>query len=76
MTYAFDQSPCPRCGETAVADFVDNGVGMQQCGPFSCEACGWTEPPPFYPNGQPMFTPDGMMLDEDGNRSIFDDVDL
>ena len=28
-----------------------------------------------YPNGQPMFAPDGMMLDEDGNRSIFDDVD-
>lgn len=28
-----------------------------------------------YPNGQPMFAPDGMMLDEHGNRSIFDDVD-
>jgi hypothetical protein len=28
-----------------------------------------------YPNGQPMFAPDGMMLDENGNRSIFDDVD-
>lgn len=28
-----------------------------------------------YPNGRPMFTPDGMMLDEEGNRSIFDDVD-
>jgi hypothetical protein len=28
-----------------------------------------------YPNGNPMFTPDGMMLDPDGTRSIFDDVD-
>ena len=32
-------------------------------------------PPPVYPNGQPMFAKDGMMLDENGNRSIFDDVD-
>lgn len=28
-----------------------------------------------YPNGAPMFAPDGMMLDDQGNRSIFDDVD-
>jgi hypothetical protein len=28
-----------------------------------------------YPNGQPMFDDDGMMLDKKGNRSIFDDVD-
>jgi hypothetical protein len=28
-----------------------------------------------YPNGRPMFAPDGMMLDDQGNRSIFDDVD-
>lgn len=29
-----------------------------------------------HPNGNPMFAPDGTMLDEHGNRSIFDDVDL
>jgi len=29
----------------------------------------------FYPNGAPMFAKDGMMLDDQGNRSIFDDVD-
>lgn len=29
----------------------------------------------FYPNGNPMFAPDGMMLNDDGTRSIFDDVD-
>lgn len=28
-----------------------------------------------HPNGAPMFAPDGMMLDDQGNRSIFDDVD-
>lgn len=28
-----------------------------------------------YPNGAPMFAADGMMLDENGNRSIFDDID-
>lgn len=28
-----------------------------------------------YPNGRPMFSWDGTMLDHNGNRSIFDDVD-
>lgn len=28
-----------------------------------------------YPNGAPMFSPSGTMLDEHGNRSIFDDID-
>ncbi len=28
-----------------------------------------------YENGQSMFSADGTMLDEQGNRSIFDDVD-
>lgn len=29
-----------------------------------------------YPNGAPMWNADGsMMLDENGNRSIFDDID-
>ena len=34
---------CPRCGEWAVADHVDNGIGMERCGPYYCEACGWVE---------------------------------
>ena len=29
----------------------------------------------IHPNGQPKFSPNGAMLDENGNRSIFDDVD-
>ena len=28
-----------------------------------------------HPNGAPMWAPDGTSLDEDGNRSIFNDVD-
>ena len=28
-----------------------------------------------YENGAPMFSEDGTMLDENGNRSIFDDID-
>lgn len=28
-----------------------------------------------YPNGNPKFADDGTLLDEQGNRSIFDDVD-
>lgn len=28
-----------------------------------------------HPNGKPMFAKDGMMLDDKGNRSIFDDID-
>jgi rubredoxin len=41
----FDEIVCPSCEKIARADFVDNGVGMQQCGPFHCEACGWVEHP-------------------------------
>lgn len=29
----------------------------------------------LYPNGAPRYAPDGMMLDQSGNRSVFDDVD-
>ena len=28
-----------------------------------------------HPNGAPKWSPDGTLLDENGNRSIFDDVD-
>lgn len=30
---------CPYCGTICRADFVDIGVGMQQCGPFHCNNC-------------------------------------
>lgn len=33
------------------------------------------EPPATHPNGAPLFAPDGTMLDDKGNRSVFDDVD-
>lgn len=34
---------CPYCGALCCADFVDIGVGYQQCGPFHCERCGASE---------------------------------
>ncbi len=34
---------CPYCKALCCADFVDVGVGMVQCGPFHCEACGASE---------------------------------
>lgn len=31
---------CPYCGyEKCEADFVDNGVGNQQVGPYGCPEC-------------------------------------
>lgn len=35
--------PCPYCGHRCRADFVDIGVGFQQCGPYHCEQCGASE---------------------------------
>jgi hypothetical protein len=43
MTAWGEEMKCPDCGEWTHADFVDNGVGMQRCGPYGCERCGWVE---------------------------------
>lgn len=34
---------CPYCKEEMEADFVDIGIGMQQCGPYHCQSCGASE---------------------------------
>lgn len=34
---------CPFCNALCCADFVDIGVGYQQCGPYVCERCGASE---------------------------------
>lgn len=34
---------CPICGQQAECDEVDNGVGMQQVGPYGCPDCLWVE---------------------------------
>lgn len=34
---------CPYCDTVCRADFVDVGVGMQQCGPYHCDDCGASE---------------------------------
>jgi len=41
--------PCPYCGETCYADWVDVGFGPYgvQCGPYYCEACRASEIGPY-----------------------------
>lgn len=51
---AFDEMHCPKCWETARADFVDNGVGMQQSNPFYCDACGCIEEPETFEYFRPL----------------------
>lgn len=62
------------------------------CDSFAKNTCGAVDDPPNYgeetraayaeqaamkhKNGAPKFARDGTLLDDKGNRSIFDDVDL
>lgn len=34
---------CPNCGGACERDEVDNGVGMEACGPWGCPECHWAE---------------------------------
>lgn len=49
--YAYGQhaptEKCPYCGAFCDADFVDIGVGMQQCGPYHCDNCLASEIGPY-----------------------------
>lgn len=38
---------CPYCKTLCQADFVDIGIGFQQCGPYHCEQCGASEIGPY-----------------------------
>lgn len=38
---------CPYCGTVCRADFVDVGVGFQQCGPYHCDNCFASEIGPY-----------------------------
>ncbi len=65
--------------------------GNDSCGSYAKNTAGAVDDPPDYSeaaraayegqaamkhdNGAAMFAPDGTLLDEKGNRSIFDDVD-
>lgn len=44
---------CPYCETVCRADFVDIGVGFQQCGPYHCEVCRASEIGP-YDNARPL----------------------
>lgn len=41
--YDTPKEECPYCGNECQADFVDNGIGMVQCGPYHCFSCGASE---------------------------------
>ena len=41
--YDTPQRLCPYCTFPMDADWVDIGVGMQQCGPYHCEECHASE---------------------------------
>jgi hypothetical protein len=46
---------CPYCGFTECeADFVDIGVGYQQCGPYYCPECGAVEMGAYDNPKQPL----------------------
>lgn len=49
--YAYGQHEptenCPYCSAVCRADFVDIGVGFQQCGPYHCTDCGASEIGPY-----------------------------
>ena len=67
-------------------------VATQVCSAYARNSAGAVDEPPNYgeesraeydrqakathPNGQRKFASDGTMLNDKGNRSIFDDVDL
>ena len=43
-----EKHTCPYCGYTECeAEFVHNGVGYQQAGPYGCESCHAVEIGPF-----------------------------
>lgn len=48
--YDTPQQECPYCKNMMDADWVDNGVGMVQCGPYHCHACGASEIGPELDN--------------------------
>lgn len=52
--YEGDKPVCPACGGPVEAEFVDIGVGSEQCGPYSCEKCHWVQAIP------PLDDPDGL----------------
>lgn len=49
---------CPFCGETCEADFVDIGIGYQQCSPYHCEACGASQMGPNDDDKDPALSPE------------------
>lgn len=41
--YTKYQEECPYCNAPCECEWVDVGVGLQQCGPYHCDQCGARE---------------------------------
>lgn len=74
---------CTTCGDSDYGDNAEGQKTLDECetaqlvdklARLDVDTPGWRDL--AHPNGAPMFNPEtGMMLDEDGGRSIFDDID-
>lgn len=62
IIYWDEASDCPQW---VLGPYID----CPRCGHLHKGECG------EHPNGAPMYAADGTLLDSEGNRSIFDDVD-
>jgi len=56
---------CEICGRSSCAPWMHSIEAQEQ----------YERQKQTHSNGAPMFNDDGMRLDDQGNRSIFDDVD-
>ena len=53
---------CPKCGSECERDEVDNGVGMEACGPWGCPECHWVEKRPAFADDEPSPSPGGTLM--------------
>lgn len=70
-----DHTCWESCGVTEVTVSFKGETIPQNLKLFPLDGDEDDEAPTAHPNGAPMYAADGMMLDDQGNRSIFDDVD-
>ncbi len=54
--YETPKENCPYCGAECEAEFVDIGVGMQQCSPYMCMTCHAYEIGPY--DDEKVLTPE------------------
>ena len=79
----YGANKCPQLGRDLSAMFNDGVLKRERMGIDGMAGMGFPRwvylyrlaHPVKHPNGAPMYDETGMMLDDQGNRSIFDDID-